>query len=104
MYDYYYDAVLWAISNNVTNGTTETTFSPNEPVSRAQAVTFQWRAAGTPSVSGNSFTDVSADAYYADAVIWAVENKITNGITETTFGPDITVSRAQAVTFLYRAA
>lgn len=102
--DYYYDAVLWAISNNVTNGTTETTFSPNEPVSRAQAVTFQWRAAGTPSVSGNSFTDVSADAYYADAVIWAVENKITNGITETTFGPDITVSRAQAVTFLYRAA
>ena len=102
--DYYYDAVLWATSNNVTNGTAETTFSPNDPVSRAQAVTFQWRAAGSPTASGNGFTDIASDAYYADAVTWAVENEITNGMTETTFAPDITVSRAQAVTFLYRAA
>ncbi len=102
--DYYYDAVLWAVENEVTNGITETTFGPNDVVSRAQAVTFQWRAAGAPGASGDNFTDVADDAYYADAVLWAVENKITNGMTETEFGPDITVSRAQAVTFLYRAA
>ena len=102
--DYYYDAVLWAVANGVTNGTTETTFSPEKAVSRAQAVTFQWRAAGSPAASGNSFADVAADAYYADAVTWAVANEITNGMSATSFGPDVTVSRAQAVTFLYRAA
>ena len=88
----------------MTNGTSDTSFSPNAPVSRAQSVTFQWRAAGSPEASGDSFADVADDAYYADAVLWAVENEITNGMSETSFGPDVTVSRAQAVTFLYRAA
>lgn len=102
--DYYYDAVQWAVANGVTNGTSATTFSPEAPVSRAQAVTFQWRAAGSPKVTASSFSDVSSDAYYADAVAWAVANEITNGVTATKFGPDVTVSRAQAVTFLYREA
>ena len=99
---YYCDAVLWAVANGVTNGTTATTFSPNAPVTRAQAVTFQWRAAGSPVVAGDSFDDVAADAYYAGAVAWAVANGITNGTTATTFSPDTPVSRAQAVTFLWR--
>ena len=99
---YYYDAVLWAVANGVTNGTTATTFSPNAPVTRAQAVTFQWRASGSPAVSGGSFSDVAADAYYSGAVAWAVANGITNGTTATTFSPDTPVSRAQAVTFLWR--
>ena len=100
--DYYYDAVLWAVANGVTNGTSATTFSPNTAVTRAQAVTFQWRAAGSPAVSGSSFGDVAADAYYADAVTWAVAGGITNGTGGNTFSPDVVVSRAQAVTFLYR--
>lgn len=99
---YYYDAVLWAVESGVTNGTTATTFSPDAPVTRAQAVTFQWRAAGSPAVSGGSFGDVAASAYYSGAVAWAVANGITNGTTATTFSPDTPVSRAQAVTFLYR--
>ena len=99
---YYYDAVLWAVESGVTNGTTATTFGPNAPVTRAQAVTFQWRASGSPAVSGGSFSDVAADAYYSGAVAWAVANGITNGTTATTFSPDTPVSRAQAVTFLYR--
>lgn len=100
--DYYYDAVLWAVANGVTNGTSATTFSPDTPVTRAQAVTFQWRAAGSPVVSGSSFGDVAADAYYVNAVTWAVANGITNGTGGNTFSPDVVVSRAQAVTFLYR--
>ena len=100
--DYYYDAVLWAVANGVTNGTSATTFSPDAPVTRAQAVTFQWRAAGSPVVSGSSFGDVAADAYYVNAVTWAVANGITNGTGGNTFSPDVVVSRAQAVTFLYR--
>ena len=99
---YYYDAVLWAVESGVTNGTTATTFGPNAPVTRAQAVTFQWRAAGSPAVSVGSFADVAADAYYAGAVVWAVAGGITNGTTAATFSPDTPVSRAQAVTFLYR--
>ena len=99
---YYYDAVLWAVEHGVTNGTTATTFGPNAPVTRAQAVTFQWRTAGSPAMSGGSFGDVAADAYYAGAVSWAVANGITNGTTAATFSPDTPVSRAQAVTFLYR--
>lgn len=102
--DYYYDAVLWAVEKGITNGMNDTVFGPTQPVSRAQSVTFQWRAAGSPAASGDSFADVAADAYYADAVTWAVENEITNGMSDTSFGPDVTVSRAQAVTFLYRAA
>ena len=99
---YYYDAVLWAVENSVTHGTSATTFSPDATVTRAQAVTFQWRAAGSPAVSGGSFADVEADAYYADAVTWAVANSVTNGTSGTTFSPEVGVSRAQAVTFLYR--
>ena len=100
--DYYYDAVLWAVANGVTNGTSATTFSPDMAVTRAQAVTFQWRAAGSPVVSGSSFGDVATDAYYVNAVTWAVANGITNGTGGNTFSPDVVVSRAQAVTFLYR--
>ena len=100
--DYYYDAVLWAVANGVTNGTSATTFSPDMAVTRAQAVTFQWRAAGSPVVSGSSFGDVASDAYYVNAVTWAVANGITNGTSATTFSPDVVVSRAQAVTFLWR--
>lgn len=100
--DYYYDAVLWAVANGVTNGTSDTTFSPDTAVTRAQAVTFQWRAAGSPVVSGSSFGDVATDAYYVNAVTWAVANGITNGTGGNTFSPDVVVSRAQAVTFLYR--
>lgn len=100
--DYYYDAVLWAVANGVTNGTSATTFSPDMDVTRAQAVTFQWRAAGSPVVSGSSFGDVATDAYYVNAVTWAVANGITNGTGGNTFSPDVVVSRAQAVTFLYR--
>ena len=100
--DYYYDAVLWAVANGVTNGTSATTFSPDAPVTRAQAVTFQWRAAGSPVVSGSSFGDVAADAYYVNAVTWAVANGITNGTGGNNFSPDAAVSRAQAVTFLWR--
>lgn len=99
---YYYDAVLWAVANGVTSGTSATTFSPDMAVTRAQAVTFQWRAAGSPTTSGNSFHDAATDAYYADAVTWAVANGITNGTGSNTFSPNLAVSRAQAVTFLYR--
>lgn len=104
--DYYYDAVLWAVENGVTNGTSATTFSPDADVSRAQMVTFLWRAAGSPEPqsSVNPFTDVSSSAYYYDAVLWAVENGITNGTSGTTFSPESAVSRAQAVTFLWRSA
>lgn len=99
---YYYDAVLWAVANGITKGSSATTFSPDAPVTRAQAVTFQWRTAGSPKATGDSFSDVAADTYYADAVTWAVANGITNGTSATTFSPETPVSRAQAVTFLYR--
>ena len=100
--DYYYDAVLWAVANGITSGTSDTTFGPDNVVNRAQAVTFQWRAAGSPAASGSSFVDVSTDAYYAQAVAWAVANGITGGTGSNQFGPDLAVSRAQAVTFLYQ--
>ena len=99
---YYYGAVLWAVENGVTNGTSATTFSPDATVTRAQAVTFQWRAAGSPAVSGGSFADVADSAYYAGAVSWAVANGVTNGTGGSNFSPDVGVSRAQAVTFLWR--
>ena len=99
---WYYDAVLWAVANGVTVGTSATTFSPDAPVTRSQAVTFQWRAAGSPVVTGDSFDDVAADAYYAGAVTWAVANGITNGTGGNQFSPDVVVTRAQAVTFLWR--
>ena len=102
--EYYYDAVVWAVENGVTTGTTPTTFSPNDSCTRAQMVTFLWRAAGSPAPTsgGNPFTDVSSSAYYYDAVLWAVENGITNGTSVTTFSPDDAVTRAQTVTFLWR--
>lgn len=100
------DAVKWAVENGVTNGTTVAAFSPNAACTRGQIVTFLWRAAGSPApkTTVNPFTDVAADAYYAKAVLWAVENGITNGTTATTFSPDAPCTRAQAVTFLFRGA
>ena len=100
--DYYYDAVLWAAANGVTSGTGDGAFSPETPVTRAQAVTFQWRAAGSPAASGGSFDDVDHNAYYVDAVTWAVDEGITSGTGGGSFSPDVVVTRAQAVTFLYR--
>jgi len=103
---YYHDAVLWALGKNVTDGTTPATFSPAEHCTRAQVVTFLWRAMGSPEPAGktNPFTDVSPDAYYYKAVLWAVEQGITKGTSDTAFSPDETVTRAQFVTFLWRAA
>ena len=103
--DYFYDAVLWAADKGITSGVTDTLFAPNSSCTRAQMVTFLWRANGSPVVDyAMNFTDVPADAYYADAVRWAVSEGITSGISETSFAPDMTVTRAQTVTFLYRAA
>ena len=100
---YYYDAVLWAVENGITFGTSETTFSPNMACSRAQIVTLLWRSEKSPAAgSNNPFTDVSADTYYYDAVLWAAENEITKGTTNTTFSPDKDCTRAQIVTFLWR--
>ena len=101
---YYYDAVLWAAEKGITGGTDATHFSPNATCTRAQAVTFLWRAAGSPVVNyAMNFTDVSADAYYAEAVRWAVSQGITRGTTDTAFSPNATCSRAQIVTFLWRS-
>lgn len=101
---YYYDAVKWAVENDVTSGTSATTFSPDASCTRAQMVTFLWRANGSPrTASANPFTDVQAGAYYYDAVLWAVEKGITSGTSATTFSPDMTVTRGQTVTFLHRA-
>ena len=100
---YYYDAVLWAVENGITKGTSSTTFSPDNTCTRAQIVTFLWRSEQSPAAgSSNPFTDVSADAYYADAVLWAVKEAITTGTTRTTFSPDAECTRAQIVAFLWR--
>lgn len=100
--DYFYQAVLWAVENGITMGTSATTFSPDATVTRAQVVTFLWRANGQPAAWNSGFTDVSADAYYAKAVAWAVENGITTGTGSGVFSPDAACTRAQIVTFLYR--
>lgn len=101
---YYYDAVLWAVEQGITTGTSKTTFSPDATVTRAQTVTFLWRMEGEPAVkTKNPFTDVKSGQYYTDAVLWAVKNDITNGLTATTFGPANPCTRAQIVTFLWRA-
>ncbi len=102
---YYEDAVIWAVKNGITNGTGEKTFNPDGICTRAQAVTFLWRAAGSPAAEGNvmPFEDVVPGSYYYDAVLWAVENGITKGTSETTFSPDMNCSRAQIVTFLWRS-
>ena len=100
---YNYQAILWAYASGITGGMTETTFAPNATCTRAQIVTFLHRAQGSPAASSSvSFTDVPADAYYADAVAWAAEEGITGGVTATTFAPNATCTRAQVVTFLYR--
>ena len=102
---YYYDAVDWAVENGITNGVSSNMFAPDDPCTRAQIVTFLWRAAGSPAPkSMSSFTDVPADAFYAKAVAWAVENGITSGTGEGTFSPNASCTRAQSVTFLYRAS
>ena len=101
---YYEDAVNWAVGQKITAGKSATAFAPNDACTRAQAVTFLWRAAGSPEPKTmSSFTDVPASAYYAKAVAWAVETGITNGMTATMFAPDATCTRGQSVTFLYRA-
>ena len=102
---YYYDPVYWAVENGITAGTSDTTFTPDGICTRAEVVTFLYRQAGSPSVTGTSkFTDVASDAYYYDAVVWAEQNGIAAGTSETTFSPDQTINRAQAVSFMYRAA
>ena len=101
---YYYDAVLWAVENGITKGTSETMFSPDATCSRAQIVTFLWRSQKSPAAgTANPFTDVKSDAYYADAVLWAVKEDVTKGTTATTFSPDDNCTRAQIVTFIWRA-
>ena len=101
---YYETAVLWAVENGITKGTTATTFSPEQNCSRAQIVTFLWRSEKSPAAGTvNPFTDVKASAYYADAVLWAVKKDVTKGTTATTFSPNDNCTRAQSVTCLYRA-
>ena len=102
---YYEDAVIWAVDKGITAGTSATTFNPNGICTRAQAVTFLWRAAGSPAAKSAvmPFTDVKAGSYYETAVLWAVENGITKGTSDTMFSPDATCTRAQIVTFLWRS-
>lgn len=103
---YYANAVSWAVQNDVTTGTSATTFSPNDTVTRAQAVTFLWRANGRPAPTNtnNPFRDVAADEYYTQAVLWAVQQGITNGTSDTTFSPNATLAQDQMITFLCRAS
>ncbi len=102
---YYEKAVAWAVENKVTTGTSATTFSPDATVTRGQSVTFLWKANNSPAAEGTSaFTDVAAGVYYAPAVAWAVEKGVTSGMSATTFAPNSNCTRAQIVTFLYRAA
>lgn len=103
--DYFYDAVQWAVEKGITNGTSAETFSPEAPCTRAQIVTFLWRAAGSPVVNyAMDLSDVAGDAYYTEAVRWALSEGITTGTSADQFSPDATCTREQAVTFLYRAA
>ena len=103
---YYADAVKWAVAQGITNGKGSGLFGSNDACTRAQIVTFLWRAAGSPApkMAFNPFSDVSPDAYYYQAVLWAVENGITGGMGNGRFSPDGTCTRGQSVTFLYRAA
>jgi hypothetical protein len=103
--DYFADAVAWAVENGITSGTSDTSFSPNASCTRADMMTFLWRAAGSPTVTVSvTFSDVSSDAYYAQAIAWAVANNITSGTGDGKFSPNATVTRAESVQFLYRAA
>lgn len=103
--DWAHEAIDWAVCTGLTQGVSETRFAPDAVCTRAQVVTFLWRAAGEPILAGSvPFSDVSADAYYQKAVLWAVETGITTGTSETSFAPDAPCTRAQVVTFLWRAA
>lgn len=99
---YYADAVRWAYTNKITDGTSATTFSPEASCTRAQVVTYLWRAAGCPEVNGTGFADVAPGSYYEKAVAWAVHSGITDGVGSGMFAPDATCTRGQIVTFLYR--
>ena len=101
--DYFYNAVLWAVEKGITQGTSKTTFSPNDPCTRAHVVTFLWRSEGQAKADAkNPFTDVKSGDYYYNAVLWAVKNEITAGTSATTFSPANPCTRGQIVTFLYR--
>ncbi|MBR6014751.1 MAG: S-layer homology domain-containing protein, partial [Firmicutes bacterium] len=103
--DYFYNPVMWALEKNVTGGVSADSFAPFNGCTRAQMVTFLWRAAGKPWASANHhFSDVASDAYYAEAVEWAIVSGITKGIGETTFAPNDTVTREQLASFIYRYA
>ena len=101
---YYYKAILWAVENKITTGTSRTAFSPNASCTRAQVVTFLWRSEGSPASGGseNPFADVISNRYYYNAVLWAVQNNITTGTSRNAFSPDAKCTRGQVVTFLYR--
>jgi hypothetical protein len=101
--DYYATAIAWAVANGISTGTGDGKFSPSANVSRAEAVQFLWRATGSKTASGSSFSDVASNAYYATAVAWAVANGVTAGTGNNTFSPDANCLRAQIVTFLYQA-
>ena len=102
---WYADAVLWAVENGITDGLTDTTFAPDGTCTRSQVVTFLHRSHGsrTPGLTDHPFTDVPSGKWYEQSVLWALENGITDGLTDTTFGPDKGCTRAQVVTFLHRA-
>lgn len=102
--DYYYDAVRWAVEHGITEGTSNTTFAPKDFCSRGQVITFLWKAMGSPEPlrSTSPFTDVPEDAYYTKAVLWAAEQKIASGSSDTTFSPNAPCSRAQVMTFLWK--
>jgi len=102
--DYYYDAVRWAVEHGITEGTSNTTFAPKDYCSRGQVITFLWKAMGSPEPrnSTSPFEDVSDDAYYTKAVLWAAEQKIASGSSDTTFSPNAPCSRAQVMTFLWK--
>ena len=102
--EWYEDAMLWAVQNEITNGVSETEFAPNKTCTRAEIVTFLYRVAGKPAVTGvkNPFNDTVKSEWYEDAMLWAVQNEITNGVSKTEFAPGKTCTRAEAVTFLYR--
>lgn len=100
--EYYYKAILWAVENDIAAGMSETEFAPDENVTRGQAATFLWRAAGEKEGASHDFADIEDGAYYEVPVAWAVENEIATGITETEFAPDENVTRSEIITFLYR--
>ena len=103
--DYFYTPVMWAVNSGITSGVTPNSFAPNNTCTRAQVVTFLWAANGRPTAKAqnNPFTDVTADAYYYNAVLWAVEQGITSGVSLDRFGPDAPCTRGQVMTFLWKA-